>query len=121
MPPRPGPHSGGDHVKRFGTFQTSLDVHAYTVAVFTVIGALSFAWFGARVGRFSKPLLRVAQAALGLLALQILLGEIQYRTHLPWPLVLAHVAVSAAVWASVVALATLFARPVAPFAPNRLT
>ena len=114
-----GPHSGGDHVRRFGTFQTSLHVHAYSVAAFTLTGALAFAWFGVR-GPVNRPLLRLAQVALGLLALQIALGEIQYRTHLPWPLVLGHVAVSAAVWASVVALAAVFQRPPAPFAPRRV-
>lgn len=114
-----GPHSGGDHVKRFGTFQTSLDVHAYTVVAFTLTGACAFAWLGVKAHWFTPRLLRVAQVALGLLALQIALGEIQYRTHLPWPVVLAHVAVSAAVWAFVVALATLFVRPLAPLAPAR--
>ncbi len=114
-----GPHSGGEHVRRFGTFQTSLHVHAYAVAAFTLTGALAFAWFGGR-REVSRPLRRFAQVAVGLLALQILLGEIQYRTHLPWPVVLAHVAVSAAVWAAVVALATLFLRPVAPFSPRNV-
>ena len=32
------------------------------------------------------------------------LGDIQYRTHLPWWLVLVHVAVAATVWAWTVAL-----------------
>jgi cytochrome c oxidase assembly protein subunit 15 len=112
-----GPHSGGDDVKRFGTFTTSLHVHAYIVAVFTLTGAWAFAWLGVKSHWFTPRLLRVAQVALGLLALQIGLGEVQYRTHLPWPLVLAHVAVSAAVWAFVVALAVLFLRPLAPLAP----
>jgi cytochrome c oxidase assembly protein subunit 15 len=115
-----GPHSGGDHVKRFGTFSTSLHVHAYVVAAFAATGACAFAWLGVKSHWFTPRLLRVSQVALGLLALQILLGEIQYRTHLPWPLVLAHVAVSAAVWASVVALAVLFVRPLAPLAPTRI-
>ena len=39
------------------------------------------------------------------------LGELQWRTHLPWGLVLVHVAVAAAVWSGVVALATLVLRP----------
>ena len=115
-----GPHSGGEHVKRFGTFQTSLHVHAYVVAAFTLTGAVAFAWLGVRAHWFTPGLRRVAQVALGLLALQIALGELQYRTHLPWGVVLAHVAVSAAVWAFVVALATLFMRPLAPLAPHRI-
>jgi cytochrome c oxidase assembly protein subunit 15 len=116
-----GPHSGGDHVKRFGTFTTSLHVHAYVVAAFTLTGACAFAWLGVKAHWFTPKLLRVAQVALGLLAVQIGLGELQYRTHLPWPLVLTHVAVSAAVWAFVVGLAVLFLRPLAPLAPTRLT
>jgi cytochrome c oxidase assembly protein subunit 15 len=115
-----GPHSGGEHVKRFGTFTTSLHVHAYVVAAFTFTGACAFAWLGVKAHWFTPQLLRVAQVALGLLALQIGLGELQYRTHLPWPLVLTHVAVSAAVWAFVVALAVLFLRPLAPLVPSRL-
>jgi cytochrome c oxidase assembly protein subunit 15 len=115
-----GPHSGGDHVKRFGTFQTSLHVHAYVVAAFTLTGAVAFAWLGVRAHWFTPGLRRLATSAVGLLALQIGLGELQYRTHLPWGVVLAHVAVSAAVWASVVALATLFLRPLAPLAPHRM-
>jgi cytochrome c oxidase assembly protein subunit 15 len=115
-----GPHSGGEHVKRFGTFTTSLHVHAYVVAAFTATGACAFAWLGVKAHWFTPRLMRVAQGALGLLALQIALGELQYRTHLPWPLVLTHVAVSAAVWAFVVALAALFVRPLALVAPSRL-
>ena len=115
-----GPHSGGDHVKRFGTFATSLHVHAYVVAAFTLTGACAFAWLGVRSHWFTPRLLRVAQAALALLALQISLGEIQYRTHLPWPVVLAHVSISAAVWTFVVALAVLFVHPLAPLAPTRI-
>jgi heme A synthase len=45
------------------------------------------------------------------------LGELQYRTHLPWGLVLVHVLVAAAVWAGVVALAVLFRRPLQSLAP----
>ena len=48
-----------------------------------------------------------------LLLVQMGLGDLQYRTHLPWGLVLTHVALSAAVWAGVVALVALFLRPTA--------
>ena len=105
-----GPHSGGEHVKRFGTFATSLHVHAYVVAAFTATGAAAFAWLGVKTHWFTPKLLRVAQVALGLLALQIGLGELQYRTHLPWWLVLVHVAVAAGVWAWTVVLAALLRR-----------
>jgi hypothetical protein len=37
----------------------------------------------------------------------MLVGEVQWRNQLPWWLVLIHVALATAVWAGVVALATL--------------
>ncbi len=59
---------------------------------------------------------RYAVGAVGLAALvlvQMALGDIQYRTHLPWGIVLVHVAVAATVWAATVAFVTLMWRPVA--------
>jgi heme A synthase len=47
------------------------------------------------------------------------LGELQYRTHLPWWLVLIHVSLAAAVWAVTVTLVTLVRRPLASLAPAR--
>ena len=59
----------------------------------------------------------VASLGLSVLILvQMALGDIQYRTHLPWWLVLVHVAVAVTVWAGTVALVTLMWRPL-----NRLT
>ena len=46
-----------------------------------------------------------------LLLVQMVVGEIQWRTKLPWELVLVHVGLAAAVWAGTVALAALFFRP----------
>ena len=56
-------------------------------------------------------LFRAALVVLALLLLQVGLGELQYHTHLPWGLVLVHVALAATVWVGVVALVTLFHRP----------
>jgi heme A synthase len=44
------------------------------------------------------------------------LGEVQYRTHLPWPLVLVHVGLAAAVWALLVVFVTVLWRPPAALA-----
>jgi hypothetical protein len=41
-----------------------------------------------------------ASGLAGLVLVQMALGDIQYRTHLPWWLVLVHVAVAATVWAA---------------------
>ena len=52
-----------------------------------------------------------AVAVLAVLLVQVGLGELQYRLHLPWYLVLIHVAVAATAWAGIVALAVAFWRP----------
>ncbi len=46
-----------------------------------------------------------------LVLVQMAIGDAQYRTHLPWWLVLVHVAVAATVWSWTVALVTLMWRP----------
>jgi heme A synthase len=58
-----------------------------------------------------------AAGVLGLLLLQMTVGDIQWREHLPWPLVLVHVTLATAVWFGVVALTArllLRSRPVLP-------
>jgi heme A synthase len=57
---------------------------------------------------------------LALLAVQMAIGETQYRTHLPWWLVLIHVGAGTAVWSGTVALATVLWRPLAWFDPRRI-
>ena len=112
-----GPHSGGQDVKRFGTFWTSLQVHAYIVAVF----AAAFVWLLAALWsrrERSPRLFRLALVLAGLLAVQIVVGEVQYRTHLPWGLVLVHVFLAALVWAAIVGLVTLLYRPIAWLRPH---
>jgi hypothetical protein len=54
---------------------------------------------------------RLGGAVFAVLLVQMGLGELQYRTHLPWGLVLVHVAVAATVWAATVAFVTLMWRP----------
>jgi heme A synthase len=55
----------------------------------------------------------------GLLLVQMTLGEVQYRTHLPWPLVLVHVGVAGAVWGLLVAFVTILWRPPAALVQRR--
>ena len=55
---------------------------------------------------------------LALLLLQMGVGELQWRTHLPWGVVLVHVLLAATVWAGTVALAALFVRPLRSLAPT---
>ena len=61
--------------------------------------------------------LMFAVGVLVLLLAQMTIGDIQWREHLPWPLVLVHVTFATAVWVGVVGLAArllLRSRPVLP-------
>jgi heme a synthase len=107
-----GPHSGGgaEHVQRLWRLQPLIYVHATAVAVFGVGLVFLLGYLAARRER-SPRLFRFGMALLGLLVVQMIVGEIQYRTHLPWPLVLAHVGLAGAVWALLVAFVTVLWRP----------
>jgi heme A synthase len=67
----------------------------------TFLVLLGWAW--RRRDRFGW-VLRGALVLLGLLLAQMAVGEIQYRTKLPWWLVLVHVTMAGAVWGTAVAL-----------------
>ncbi|HEY2938240.1 MAG TPA: hypothetical protein VGJ27_00360, partial [Gaiellaceae bacterium] len=66
----------------------------------------------------SPRLFALALGVFGLLLVQMAIGEAQYRTHLPWPLVLVHVAIAGAVWAALVGFVTVLWRPPAALAPG---
>jgi cytochrome c oxidase assembly protein subunit 15 len=107
-----GPHSGGDaaHVDRLWRLQPLIYVHAGAVAVFGIGLVFVLGYLASRRERAPR-LFAFGSAVLGLLVVQMILGEIQYRTHLPWPLVLAHVGLAGAVWALLVAFVTVLWRP----------
>jgi cytochrome c oxidase assembly protein subunit 15 len=111
-----GPHSGGERVARFGRLDVMLVVHAGAVAVFGIGLVFGLGYLAAQRAR-SPRLFRLACALVGLVLVQMGLGDIQYRTHLPWWLVLVHVSLAAAVWAFTVALVTLVRRPLASLEP----
>jgi cytochrome c oxidase assembly protein subunit 15 len=114
-----GPHSGGGkHIDRLGRFEPLLYVHAGVVAAFGCAFLFALGYLTARRRR-SPRLFTFAVAVLALLIVQVGLGELQYHTHLPWGLVLVHVAVAATVWAGVVALTTLFFIPPRSLASER--
>ena len=115
-----GPHSGGgaEHVDRLWRLQPLIYVHAAAVAVFAV--ALVFTLGYLASGRAGWPrLFGLGLAVLAVLLVQMGLGELQYRTHLPWELVLVHVGLAAAVWGVLVAFVTVLWRPPTAFAPTR--
>jgi heme a synthase len=115
-----GPHSGGgaEHVDRLWRLQPLVYAHAASVGVFGLALVFVLGYLAARRER-SPRLFLLGLGALALLLAQMAIGEAQYRTHLPWPLVLVHVALAAGVWAVLVAFVTVLWRPPAAFQPGR--
>jgi heme a synthase len=108
-----GPHSGGEDVYRLWRLRPALLLHGTVVAV---LGCSLMFLIGYLLARRAAIGSRYAKGAIGLAAIvlvQMAIGDIQYRTHLPWGLVLVHVAMAATVWAATVAFVTLMWRPVA--------
>jgi cytochrome c oxidase assembly protein subunit 15 len=102
-----GPHPGSTVVRRLWSFQPAVYWHVRATAVFGVSFALLLLW----LVRNRAPQVRGALVLLGLLAVQMTVGEVQYRTHLPWWLVLVHVTVAATVWAAVTSFVYSLWRP----------
>jgi cytochrome c oxidase assembly protein subunit 15 len=112
-----GPHPGSADVRRLWHLHAAVYVHVRATAVFGLLFLAGLVYLIRNRARW--PLyLEGAVALLFLLVLQMGIGELQYRTHLPWWLVLVHVSLAAAVWAATVALVTLVHRPLRPFRPK---
>jgi cytochrome c oxidase assembly protein subunit 15 len=102
-----GPHPGSTVVRRLWSFEPAVYWHVRATAVFGISFAVLLAW----LYRTRSPHLRVALLVLGLLAAQMAVGEVQYRTHLPWWLVLVHVTLATTVWAALTAFMVRLWRP----------
>jgi heme a synthase len=102
-----GPHPGSTVVRRLWSFQPAVYWHVRATAVFGVSFALLLGW----LVRHRAPQMRGAFVLLGLLLVQMSIGETQYRTHLPWWLVLVHVTLAATVWAALTAFVFSLWRP----------
>jgi heme a synthase len=98
-----GPHPGGADVRRLGSFQPAIDLHVRATAIFGISMLVGLVWIWRERDRL-RWARRGGLIVLGLLLCQMAVGETQYRTELPWWLVLIHVTLAAAVWASAVAL-----------------
>lgn len=99
-----GPHSGGEEIRRIGNLDEALHVHIGATAVFGVTFLALVIALLMSGDRFRVELF-LATAILVVLVAQMVIGEIQWRTELPWGVVLVHVALATGVWAGVVALA----------------
>jgi cytochrome c oxidase assembly protein subunit 15 len=102
-----GPHSGGVKVPRVWQFQPAVWLHVRAVAVFGLALLGLLAWLGIRGSRHFV----IGLVLLGLLVAQMIVGEVQYRTHLPLGLVIVHVTLSAIVWAAAVVFVATIWRP----------
>jgi cytochrome c oxidase assembly protein subunit 15 len=106
-----GPHPGdySENVRRFGNFGTDVWLH---VRAATVFGVALIGLTALLVRQRRRWPLAAGAAAVALVfgLLQAAVGELQYRTGLPWKTVLVHVSVAGILWASVVALAAFLWR-----------
>jgi cytochrome c oxidase assembly protein subunit 15 len=113
-----GPHSGDDDVtKRFGDLLLALQVHVRFAVGFLLLAAVLVAWVW-REGGVDTLTVRLTALALPLVALQIGIGEYQYRHGLPWQVVTMHVSTAALVWAVILAACWGVARPVLARTPE---
>jgi cytochrome c oxidase assembly protein subunit 15 len=99
-----GPHSGGVGIRRFGSFEEAVDAHVAATGVFG-IGFLVLAAWLYRLRRSVRPEFLLAAGVLALLLAQAAVGETQYRSGLPWWLVLVHVTLATATFGAMFALA----------------
>ena len=77
------------------------------IAVFGILFTLLFVW----LVRLRSRHVWGALVVLGVLAVQMTVGEIQYRVTMPWWLVLIHVTLAATLWAATVAFVAALWRP----------
>jgi heme a synthase len=113
-----GPHSGGgatDEIDRLGRLEPIVYVHGAVVGIFLLTFLFSLGYLAARRERAHR-LFAFGVGVFALLLVQMGLGELQWRTHLPWGLVLLHVFLAATVWIGTVVLASQFWRPNIEFA-----
>jgi cytochrome c oxidase assembly protein subunit 15 len=102
-----GPHPGGSDVDRLGDLVDAVYVHVRATAVYGIGLLLLVAYLVRRGGRAAT----LSLALLGVVLAQMAVGETQWRTQLPWGLVLVHVSLAAAVWALTVLLVYVLWRP----------
>jgi len=105
--------SGTKIVPRLGSFHPAVYWHVRSVAAFGIVFGVLAAW--AWTQRRAYPwLVRGCIGLLAILAAQMTIGEVQYRTYgdVPWWLVLLHVATAAALVGWTVGVVARLWRPV---------
>ncbi len=112
-----GPHPGSsDDVERLGIAITeTVYVHVRVAAVFG-IGVLAVGVLLWRLRPSYPGVVGLWGLLLVVLVAQAILGEVQYRSALPWGLVLVHVFLATMIWTLSLALAYVLWRPPAALA-----
>jgi heme a synthase len=110
-----GPHSGDPDVGRIWVLDDAMWVHVRAAGLFALSLLFVLGYLVAHRAQ-SPRLLRAALAVAVLAIAQSAVGELQWQLELPWAIVLVHVALAAALWASVVTLVTLLHRQPEPLA-----
>lgn len=106
-----GPHPGDrEVVRRWGDLLLLAQVHVRAAFIFATLAVVLALWIW-REGGVDRATRRLAAAAVPLVALQITIGEYQYRNGLPWEVVVVHVSVAGLVWAVMAALCWGILRP----------
>jgi cytochrome c oxidase assembly protein subunit 15 len=105
--------SGTQVVPRLGSFYPAVYWHVRAVAVFGIVFLALAAWAWTR-RRLHPWLLRGCAGLLAILAGQMTIGEVQYRTYgdVPWWLVLLHVATAAMLVGWTIGLVARLWRPI---------
>lgn len=106
-----GPHPGDvDVIRRWGNLAELATIHVRIAFAFTALVVILALWIW-REGGVDRLSGWLAAAVVPLLAIQIALGEYQYRNGLPWQVVVFHVSVAGLLWAVMVALSFGILRP----------
>jgi cytochrome c oxidase assembly protein subunit 15 len=94
-------------IRRLGEFYPAMWLHVRATAVFGISFAVLVVWLARR--RSSH--VRWALPVLAVLAVQMLVGEYQYRVDMLWWIVLIHVTIAVMLWAATVAFVASLWRP----------
>ncbi len=89
-----GTHPGSDDVPRLWNLLDAAYLHVRIAASFVVVLAV-FLLLLARVVHPPRPVARLAWALVIVVTMQVAVGELQWRSQLPWWLVLIHVSLGA--------------------------
>ena len=112
-----GPHSGGatgQHIKRLmfdGQNTLNWTIHAHGAIAFTFGIAAVVVWVVLERRQANAQARRALSWLCGLIALQGVIGAVQYETHLPTELVWVHVLVASMTWLCVVWAIAAIGRP----------